>query len=87
MGTLSLRLPNSLHGRLKELARKEGVSINQLIGTAVAEKVATLLAEEHQDERVRRASLQSYQDLLSGPAETRASEASLLPGASRLCSS
>lgn len=31
MITLTLRLPNSLHRRLRELAKAEGVSLNQLI--------------------------------------------------------
>ena len=38
MSTLSLRLPNSLHRKLKELAASEGISINQLLATAAAEK-------------------------------------------------
>ena len=42
MGTMSLRLPDSLHDRARELARREGVSINQLIATALAEKVSAL---------------------------------------------
>ena len=47
MSTLSLRLPKSLHGKVRALARKEGVSINQLITTAVAEKMAALLTGFH----------------------------------------
>ena len=43
MSTLSVRFPESLHKRLKEMADKEGVSINQLITLAVSEKVSTLL--------------------------------------------
>ena len=31
MSTLSVRLPNSLHRHLRELAVREGVSMNQLI--------------------------------------------------------
>ena len=30
MSALSLRLPDSIHRHIKELAQKEGVSINQL---------------------------------------------------------
>ena len=37
MSTLSLRLPESLHRRVKEMASQEGISINQFISTAVAE--------------------------------------------------
>ncbi len=43
MATLSLRLPDSLHRHLKDAAEKEGVSINQLISTAVAEKMSALM--------------------------------------------
>ena len=46
MSTLSLRLPESLHKRLAELAAREGISINQLIASAVAEKMAALDTEE-----------------------------------------
>jgi hypothetical protein len=35
MSAISLRLPNSLHRKLGELARREGVSINQLQHLAV----------------------------------------------------
>jgi predicted HicB family RNase H-like nuclease len=40
MSTLSVRLPNSLHQKLRECAEREGTSINQLISSAVAEKLA-----------------------------------------------
>ena len=36
MSTISLRLPASLHKSVRELAKKEDVSINQLITTALA---------------------------------------------------
>ena len=47
MATLSLRLPDSLHRHLKELAEKEKVSINQLISTAVAEKMSALMTADY----------------------------------------
>ncbi len=40
MSTLSLRLPNSLHEGARELAEREGVSINQLVASALAEKMS-----------------------------------------------
>ena len=49
--TLSVRLPTSIHRQLRELAQKEGVSINQLITTAVAEKMAALLTVDYLQER------------------------------------
>lgn len=56
MSALSLRLPNSLHERARELAEREGISINQLVSTALAEKMAALMTEEFLDTRARRGS-------------------------------
>jgi hypothetical protein len=56
MSALSLRLPNSLHERARTLARREGISINQLISTALAEKMAVLLTAEYFTARGQRAS-------------------------------
>ncbi len=64
MSTLSLRLPNSLHEEVKKLARREGISINQLVSTAVAEKLAALMTEEHLETRARRGSKQKFQKVL-----------------------
>lgn len=47
MSTLSLRLPESLHRRLSDLAEQEGISINQLISSAVGEKMSALMTEEY----------------------------------------
>ena len=56
MSALSLRLPNSLHERARELAEREGMSINQLVSTALAEKMAALMTEEYLEARARRGS-------------------------------
>jgi hypothetical protein len=56
MSALSLRLPNSLHDRARELARREGVSINQLVSAALAEKMSALLTEEYLEARAERGS-------------------------------
>ena len=54
MSTISVRLPDSLHRKLRELADKENVSINQLVTLAVAEKVSALLTEDYLAERAAR---------------------------------
>jgi len=56
MSTMSLRLPESLHERARELAKREGVSINQLIATALAEKVSALDTLAYLEERAARGS-------------------------------
>ena len=65
MSTLSLRLPESLHRRVKELASQEGISINQFIATAVAEKMAALMTEDYLQERARRGSRAKYEAALA----------------------
>jgi len=42
MNYLNLRIPASLHHELRELARPERISINQVINSALGEKVASL---------------------------------------------
>jgi len=56
MSALSLRLPKSLHEQLKELSREEGISINQFVLLAVAEKIAAVSTIEYLEKRARRGS-------------------------------
>ncbi len=65
MSTLSLRLPESLHKQLRELARQEGVSINQLAVTALAEKMSALMTDEYLERRARQGSRSKFEDALS----------------------
>jgi hypothetical protein len=65
MSTISLRLPESIHRRLADLADREGVSINQLIASAAAEKLAALMTEEYLAERGARASRSRFRDALA----------------------
>ncbi len=61
MSTISLRLPESLHKSVRELAKKEDVSINQLITTALAEKLSALMTVEYLDERAKRGSRKKFE--------------------------
>ncbi|HEY8038023.1 MAG TPA: YlcI/YnfO family protein [Methylobacter sp.] len=65
MSALSLRLPDSVHRHIKELAQQEGVSINQFIASAVAEKVSAIATEDYLQQRAQRADKQAFQRLLS----------------------
>ena len=60
MSTISLRLPESLHKKARDLAKKENTSINQLVSSAVAEKVSALMTEEYLEERASRASKNKF---------------------------
>lgn len=65
MSTLSLRLPDSLHKRVRDLAQQEGISINQFVSTAVAEKMAALLTVDYLQERAKRGSRDKFSAVLA----------------------
>ena len=65
MSTLSVRLPDSLHKKLKELAEKEGVSMNQLITLAVSEKMSALLTVDYLKERAERGNRKTFEEIMS----------------------
>jgi hypothetical protein len=44
---VSVHLPDWLHKQLRECANREGISINQLISSAAAEKMAALMTEDY----------------------------------------
>ena len=56
MSALSLRLPESLHAQVRELAERDNVSINQFVTLAVAEKVAVLRTLDYIEQRGQRGS-------------------------------
>jgi hypothetical protein len=56
MSMMSLRIPKSMHGDLKEIAKAEGVSMNQFVMIAVAEKIASLNALDYLGKRAERGS-------------------------------
>jgi hypothetical protein len=65
MSTLSLRLPESLHRQLGEVAEQEGVSINQLINSAVGEKMSALWTEQYLSARAKRGNRKRFVAALS----------------------
>jgi hypothetical protein len=79
MSTLSLRLPASLHRELRELARREGVSINQVISSAVGEKVASLKTLNYLRERALRGSRWRFEQVLTKVPDVEPEEGDRLP--------
>ena len=65
MSALSLRLPKSLHEQLRELAKEEGISVNQFVMLAVAEKVAAISTIEYLERRAKRGSREKFLEILS----------------------
>ena len=64
MSALSLRLPSSIHRHIKEIAKNEGVSINQFISSAVSEKISAIMTEDYLRSRAERAKKSDFKKIL-----------------------
>lgn len=74
MTILSLRLPDSLHRQVKELASRDGISINQFVATAVAEKISAMITEDYLRERAARGSGAKYEAALAQAPDVQPDE-------------
>jgi hypothetical protein len=79
MSTLSVRLPNSLHRQLRDLAEREGVSMNQLISSAVGEKLASLLTLDYLRQRGLQGKRSAYDRVLRRVRDVAPEERDALP--------
>jgi len=65
MSTISLRLPDSLHESVRDLAKEDNISINQFVATALAEKMSALMTEKYLSERAAKGSKKKFKIALS----------------------
>ena len=65
--TYPLRLPESLKMAVREIARRDGTSINQFVNTAIAEKVSAMRTAEFFAERRAEADIELARRLLRRP--------------------
>lgn len=65
MAAMSIRLPASLHRNARAYAEQEGVSVNQLIATALAEKLAALGAQDFLASRASRGTRAAFERALA----------------------
>ena len=65
MSMMSLRLPKSLYGDLKDVAKVEGVSMNQFVTIAIAEKIASLNALDYLERRAKQGSREKLLTVLA----------------------
>ena len=75
MSTLTFEIPESLARQLRECAAKEGVTIDQLLSSAAAEKLSAIMTVEHLRERARQAKREDFVAFLDASPDVPA-----LPG-------
>ena len=60
-----MRIPESLHNRVKQLASEYKISINQFITSPLAEKISALEAGRYIEERAKRGDVDKFREVLS----------------------
>ena len=65
MSVLSVRLPNSLHAMVKNVAAEDAISINQFIASAVAEKLSAMTTEKYIAARAAKANKEKFKAVLA----------------------
>ena len=65
MSAISLRMPNSIHDRARLLSKRDNVSINQFVATAVAEKISAMETADYLAQRAKRASREKFEAALA----------------------
>ncbi len=68
LSTYPLRLPRSIRAGIEKLSKQDGISINQFVSIAVAEKLAIMQAETYFAERLAKADLAAFDRLMQRPS-------------------
>jgi hypothetical protein len=65
MSTVSIQLPHSLRNKAQEMAHQDGISLDQFVASAVAEKLSAMLTADYLQQRAERSSQQAFEEALS----------------------
>ena len=57
---INLRLPRSIRAGIEKLSKQDGISINQFVSIAAAEKLAIMQAETYFAERIAKADMAAF---------------------------
>ncbi len=63
--TYPLRLPRSVKAAVEKIAKEEGISLNQFVATAVAEKLSAMSTASFFAERSARADMAAFRRILT----------------------
>jgi predicted transcriptional regulator len=65
MSSLNISIPDSLYHSLQELATQEQISIEQLVTSAISEKIAILTTDTYLQQRAKRGSFRKISGYIS----------------------
>jgi len=81
MNALTIELPESLYRKVAELARTDGISVEQFVATAAAEKMASLLTTDYLRREAALGSWADFERVLGKVPDVPTEPYDELPGA------
>ena len=81
MSIVQVQIPDSLHKSLSDLAGRDGISIDQFISTAIAEKLSALMTEDYLKNRAGRGDRAKYEAILAKVPDVEPDEYDRIPTA------
>jgi hypothetical protein len=79
MSIVQVQIPDSLHKSLSDLAGRDGISIDQFISTAIAEKLSALMTENYLKDRATRGDRAKYEAILAKVPDVEPEEYDRMP--------
>ncbi len=64
MSQIIVELPKSLHMKIAELSEAEGISANQFLILAAAEKMSAILTENYLEEEARKGKREDFEKVM-----------------------
>lgn len=74
MSTISLRVPDYLHRKAKNLSKRNHVSLNMFLANALAEKIAAIETVELLENRARKGEKISFNEAFAGIPDSEPEE-------------
>lgn len=65
MSIITLEIPESVQKQARQLAEKDGISFNQFVASAVAEKIASMMTIEYLQERAKQGNRAEFEAILA----------------------
>ncbi len=71
MTTISVQVPDSLHKAVREIVLREGMSFDQFVVLAIAEKATAIATEEYLEERAKRGNKAKFLTAMAKVADVK----------------
>ncbi len=79
MSIVQVQIPDSLQKSLSDLADRDGISIDQFISTAIAEKLSALMTENYLKDRANRGDRAKHEAILAKVPDVEPEEYDRIP--------